>query len=124
MGVKVKVALEIEDWNRARALMAAILGVVDDGWKGGDEVKIGFERKMELGRQTKTAKDDFVWTFGEPMPSLEELGFSQQTPIDQWLAGRFQPQPASAAPAGVPSHVTLTGEQLESLARTFGLDDE
>lgn len=112
MSVKLVINLEMVDYERARALMAAIVGVVADGTKGGDKSKLGFQRKVTIGNRTREVKDTIDWIFGEPAPTLEELGFTKGSAPMDLLLGMERP----SAPGGVTS-VRLGQEHLDGLNR-------
>lgn len=112
MPVKLVISLEVVDYERARALMAALVGAVAEGTKGGDAAKLGFQRKVTIGNRTREVKDTIDWTFGEPEPSLEELGFTKgSTPMDL-LLGMERP----SAPVGSTT-IRIGHDQAEVLQR-------
>ena len=88
MAVKLTIAIECVDWERARTLMDGLLGVIEDGMLGGDQAKLGFARTTDMGRRKRETKDTFTWVYGEARPELEELGFERgELPLDTLLRG-------------------------------------
>lgn len=88
MAVKLTIAIECVDWERARKLMDGMLGVIEDGMQGGDQTKLGFVRATDMGRRKRETKDTFTWVYGEARPELAELGFERgELPIDTLLRG-------------------------------------
>ena len=88
MAVKLTIAIECVDWERARTLMDGLLGVIEDGMLGGDQAKLGFVRATDMGRRKRETKDTFTWVYGEARPELEELGFERgELPLDTLLRG-------------------------------------
>lgn len=86
MAVKLTIAIECVDWERARKLMDGMLGVIEGGMAGGDQTKLGFVRTTDQGRRKRETKDTFTWVYGEARPELEELGFERgELPIDTLL---------------------------------------
>jgi hypothetical protein len=81
MAVKLTISLECVDIRRAKLLMDGFLDAIEDGMGGGDQAKLGFTRKVLIGRRTTEVKDTFAWIYGEERPLLEELGFpTESTP--------------------------------------------
>jgi hypothetical protein len=86
MAVKVSITIECVDWDRAKVLMSGLLGIVDAGIGGGDEVKIGFQREIKMGRRKRKITDEHTWIYGEARPELSDLGFSVvELPLDAML---------------------------------------
>lgn len=115
MAVKLTINLEVVDYERARRIMAALVDVVADGTKGGDAAKLGFQRKVTIGNRTREVKDTIDWTFGEPAPTLEELGFGKGSAPMDLLLGMERPS-APGGSGGVTS-VRLGHEHMEVLDR-------
>lgn len=109
MAVKLTINLEVVDYERARALMAALVEAVADGTKGGDKSKLGFQRKVTIGNRTREVKDTIDWVFGEPAPTLEELGFTRgSAPMDLLLAMERPGESAVVRRESASSRVTGT----------------
>ena len=100
MAVKLTIAIECVDWERARKLMDGMLGVIEDGMQGGDQTKLGFVRATDMGRRKRETKDTFTWVYGEARPELEELGFERgELPLDTLLRGGSRSASISSAQA-------------------------
>lgn len=98
MAVKLTIAIECVDWERARKLMDGMLGVIEDGMQGGDQTKLGFVRATDMGRRKRETKDTFTWVYGEARPELAELGFERgELPIDTLLRGGSRSASISSA---------------------------
>lgn len=105
----ISLKLTMTDPARVKLALAALLEVVGDHTVGGDELTMTTTVKVPAGRIEDTHTRKVTWTYGEPLPTAEELGVrTAPLPMDGvWGA----PAPARSGSA------SFSQEELDAIRR-------